>query len=246
MRAEQPHKSTMGKGEEDRRKQRRTRRREATGPIGFGQVFAGVKKHAARGTAGAGARTNRGAMSSGETRQSDTKKTDGGFPALQIAPALTLVNKTANTAATPLAPGLEINSAATTAGNLAEILHGESTGTAKMTPDEAMQSTFDLARDLNRMSDMRELVLELNPDHLGRLVVQMRVERGRIRADLRTETPEANEALGRHADQLKSSLLGLGYASADVSVTHDESLSVTPRSLDHSSVKVVPFKEKSI
>jgi len=54
--------------------------------------------------------------------------------------------------------------------------------------------------------DLREANIQLAPESLGRVTIQLRVEDGVLHAEVRAQTPEALRALERHAPELKAAL----------------------------------------
>jgi flagellar hook-length control protein FliK len=96
-----------------------------------------------------------------------------------------------------------------------------------MTPQQAMTKIVDEARKIEIANASRELHIELEPAHLGPLVVKIKVERGIIRTELRAKYGDAVTALESGSSDLQNRLAELGYAKAEVSVAHDEGLELT-------------------
>lgn len=54
--------------------------------------------------------------------------------------------------------------------------------------------------------DLREANIQLAPESLGRVSIQLRIEDGVLHAEVRAQTPEALRALERHAPELRAAL----------------------------------------
>jgi flagellar hook-length control protein FliK len=80
----------------------------------------------------------------------------------------------------------------------------------------------DVARSMDRDQGSRELLIRLEPEHLGPLAVKLTVDQRGIRARIATRTDGAAAALASGQEGLRQRLLGLGYASARVEVEQDD------------------------
>lgn len=87
-----------------------------------------------------------------------------------------------------------------------------------MTPRAALR--FIAASAAHQTEALRELRIRLDPEHLGPLVVRIRIERGTITATLIARQTAAMRALERDADLLRGALSRLGYRGAKVEIAH--------------------------
>ncbi len=87
-----------------------------------------------------------------------------------------------------------------------------------MTTSQAADRIADEASTMSRQEDLRELVIRLEPEHLGPIEVTIEVHRGRITARIRAHRAEAAEILSRDGDKLRDRLAALGYSQAHVEI----------------------------
>jgi flagellar hook-length control protein FliK len=66
--------------------------------------------------------------------------------------------------------------------------------------------------------DMR---LTLNPEHLGTVSIEVRVEHDRVRATLTADTPAVRQWITAHQDDLRQSLTAAGLTLEDLVVRED-------------------------
>ena len=71
--------------------------------------------------------------------------------------------------------------------------------------------------------DLREANIQLAPESLGRVCIQLRVEEGVLTAEVRAQTPEALRALERHAPELKVALAVNGVEARTLDFQLDSS-----------------------
>lgn len=85
-----------------------------------------------------------------------------------------------------------------------------------LSPSEALRHIADQAANSNRERSIKQLRIELEPEHLGPLVVKLRVEKGRIYAELNVRDPHALELLSTDDERLRKTLRDLGFSEAQV------------------------------
>jgi flagellar hook-length control protein FliK len=219
-----PTHSTGADKQREQKKPARPKRTKERGPIGFSQVMKAASKGAkpakpageppaAAATpqqpGGAGAGFNMPVGSAAATREDKKRET-----AIDLAGISTAVQTTEHSTQHHQ-PVLE-----TAATHQAE----QPRHLGNLTPQQAMHAILDEARKLEIEQANRELHIELEPAHLGPLVVRLMVDRGRIRTELSAREETAAAALSTGIEGLRERLEGLGYASAEVEVQHDADL----------------------
>ena len=76
----------------------------------------------------------------------------------------------------------------------------------------------------------KRVVVDLNPDELGRLTIKMAMHDGRVSAVVRAESPHTLELLERHMPELRAALSEGGVEAGDI----DLQLAPDGRSREHS------------
>jgi flagellar hook-length control protein FliK len=104
----------------------------------------------------------------------------------------------------------------------------------RVTPERAMELIQDVTREMEGASGVRELHLELEPEHLGPLVASIMIDRGRITVRMRTKQADAATTLARGADTLRDRLAALGFAQARVQVEQDSTLELPGAAIEPS------------
>ncbi|MBC7643995.1 MAG: flagellar hook-length control protein FliK, partial [Thermoleophilia bacterium] len=89
------------------------------------------------------------------------------------------------------------------------------------TPARANALIEDVAREMRGEHEGRELHLELDPAHLGPIVVKLVLKHGKLAASVITRDAEAKLELEARSDELHTRLSNLGFAAVDVSVDQD-------------------------
>ena len=206
----------------DQKRPARPKRSTQRGPLGFGQVMHSAQSHAkrARGksehtgdtppeTAGnAGAFLPTGSATARRDEQHrDTARDIAGLSTAVLMPE----------ALDHIALHAGVDTAATHQSQQASHL-----GT--MTPQQALRTVLDEASKLDLERASKELHIELEPAHLGPIIVRISVERGRIRTELSAREENAATALRSGRTELRDRLAALGFASAEVTVEHDAEL----------------------
>jgi flagellar hook-length control protein FliK len=91
-----------------------------------------------------------------------------------------------------------------------------------MTPRAALKFVATSAGTMTEAS--REIQISLDPEHLGPVIIRLRVENGkhgrRIKATLVTRESDAAKALSSGNRSLEHALAKLGFSEADVEISH--------------------------
>jgi len=202
---------THGAGDrrgDDVRTLKRTPRRTHSGTIGFGQVFSLVKggKHGSKGERGHG-------------RDENGILIDGGSAGAQPVPAGLLFQHALETGSVLDQAANGVNN---TAGNAqAAQIEAQQINGGKVTPARANALIEDVVREMRGEHEARELHLELDPAHLGPIVVKLVLKHGKLAASVITRDAEAAIELDARTDELHARLSKLGFAQVDVAVTQD-------------------------
>lgn len=209
MKAHEPQ-GADARRSDDRRRSSRAPRRTPQGPIGFAQVFQLVRRDQRPG----------GQLG----RASDAVESAAVPNALLLDHAA--VQQAAGTPAPALATALGSSAPvdAACARTSGPDAGAQATHLGALSPGEAMDAVAEEARQLDMSSDARELHIELEPAHLGPIVVRLLVERGRIRTELVAREERAARLLASGSDALRERLVALGYTDAQVDVQHEEDL----------------------
>lgn len=93
----------------------------------------------------------------------------------------------------------------------------------RLTPTAALAHIADQAGELSHESDLREFRIELEPEHLGPLVVNIRVENGRLKAQLNARDGKAVARLNAEDGALIEQLRSHGFRDVEVSVHQRDS-----------------------
>lgn len=228
MKAHEPSDIGQRRGD-DQRPARRLPRRTTHGPIGFGHVLQSARrsKRAANGVtsqADPSLAPRHPAHGTCPAPNNTTVQTSGAAQLHQsfIDPSLLTGSAPSNAAISTTEPAGDARTAMMHARDLAQA--EQSNATQRVTPERAMQLIADVASEMGGASGAREIRLELEPQHLGPLIVTLVVDRGRIRADLKTRRADAAEALESGREGLARRLEQLGFSSATVSVAQDETI----------------------
>lgn len=202
----------------DRRTAPRPKRTQTRGPLGFGHVMRLVQRD--RSPEGDTTEKPLWLLGGGERDLEEVRRgadTEHSWLNAESATALTAQLMTAAAHGDPHA--LEALAGPATA---AERTAAEHFGA--MTPSTALDVVVDEARKLEIEQASKELVIELEPEHLGPLVVRITVDRGRIRADMRAREAQAVARLRSGQSKLQGRLEGIGFHSAEVTVEEDADL----------------------
>jgi len=93
-------------------------------------------------------------------------------------------------------------------------------GTAPGEPAPEPERVASILRQIRLHLDggARQATLQLVPAELGRISVRLRLERGRLAAEIRAESAETRELLERHAPELRAALAREGFDAPDLSL----------------------------
>lgn len=93
----------------------------------------------------------------------------------------------------------------------------------QMTPQQALRRVVDETLSLELEQASKEVHIELEPAHLGPLVVEIKRDaHGQLTVRLRARQAEAARILDAGSDLLRDSLAEAGFARAVVGVEHDD------------------------
>lgn len=222
IKPEKIHGTSFRKGNDPKQRQR-VPRRTASGPIGFGQVFGMVRRELGKGRGkGQHGASGEGAGDASQQQIARAQQRPGdianvaGATGANASSALALDAQVVNSVSTGSEPA---TSSTATAGASDTTL---SRSELAMTPQQAAHTVVDEARRMRLVADARrELHLELEPAHLGPIVVRIMVDRGTIRTEIRARKQRAANILASGSEALRERLAALGYASAEVIVEVD-------------------------
>jgi flagellar hook-length control protein FliK len=100
---------------------------------------------------------------------------------------------------------------------------------ARLTPQQALAATVRAARELADEEGMREIEIELEPAHLGPLVVQVKRTGKRLETTLTARNAEAVSVLQGGMNELAKRLASVSSAAVSVAVEHDEDLELVSK-----------------
>jgi hypothetical protein len=100
----------------------------------------------------------------------------------------------------------------------------ESHAPVRMSPQMALEATVSAARLAEIEESMKELQIELEPAHLGPLVVTVKLKEGKLVTRLTAKRKEAAEVLAAGEKDLEKRLKSVSSRVIDLAVIHDEEL----------------------
>jgi hypothetical protein len=203
MKAEQAYGPDGHKRDSEKRKLRLSKK-HAEGPIGFGQVLGMVRRDGRKGKNNG----EDGALLEAAARHSGLGfDLTGAVPSALALDAQTVAN-------------LGVDPNALDAASLANV--ADARELTQMHPAEAMQTIVDEARRMKLVADTRrELRIELEPAHLGPIVIRLMIDKNQIRTELSAREERAAAALAQGTEALRDKLAALGFASAEVVTRHN-------------------------